>query len=47
MNSWASHIITFISGLLVGVLGNYYATRLADKAKNKDAIIEKRSCLKR
>jgi len=36
MNSIMSHIITFISGLAVGILGNYYATRLADKAKNKD-----------
>jgi len=47
MNSWASHIITFISGLLVGILGNYYATRLADKAKNKDAIIEKKKLFKK
>jgi DNA-directed RNA polymerase specialized sigma54-like protein len=46
MNSWASHIITFISGLLVGVLGNYYATRLADKAKNKDAVTEKKKLFK-
>mgnify|MGYP000990332422 CR=1 FL=1 len=42
MKSWTSHIITFISGLSVGVLGNYFATRLADKAKNKDAIIKKK-----
>jgi len=36
MNSIFSHIITFLSGLIVGVLGNYYAARLSDKAKNRD-----------
>jgi hypothetical protein len=46
MNSIVSHIITFISGLAVGILGNYYATRLADKAKNKDALKEKRNLFK-
>lgn len=46
MNSIVSHVVTFISGLAVGVLGNYYAVRLADKAKNKDAIKEKRNLFK-
>ncbi len=46
MNSIVSYIVTFISGLAVGILGNYYATRLADKAKNKDAIKEKSNLFK-
>jgi hypothetical protein len=42
MNSIFSHLITFLSGLIVGVLGNYYAARLSDKAKNKDLIKERK-----
>ncbi len=46
MNTIVSHIVTFISGLAVGILGNYFATRLADKAKNKDAIKGKENLFK-
>ncbi|MFA5817512.1 MAG: hypothetical protein WC865_18060 [Bacteroidales bacterium] len=43
MNSILSHVITFGSGLLIGIFGNYFANRLSENAKNKDSkrIIKK------
>lgn len=42
MNTIISHIITFSSGLIVGILGNYYGARLFDKAKKRDLVIERK-----
>ncbi|MCW0484143.1 hypothetical protein [Gaoshiqia sediminis] len=42
MNPTFSHIITFLSGLVVGIFGNYFATRLSEKAKNKDLRKERK-----
>lgn len=38
MNPIFSHVITFVSGLLIGIFGNYFANRLSDKAKHKDSL---------
>jgi hypothetical protein len=42
MNPILSHIITFFSGLIVGVFGNYYAARLSEKAKGRDLDKERK-----
>ena len=36
MNSIFSYVITFSSGLLIGIFGSFFANRLSDKAKDKD-----------
>lgn len=42
MKQILSHIETFLSGLAVGILGNYLAGRLSEKAKNKDIEKERK-----
>ena len=42
MNFWISHLITFLSGLIVGVLGNYISNRWIEKSKLKDNIKARR-----
>jgi len=40
MNPIYSHAIALVSGLLIGVFGNYFANRLTDKAKVRDSKAE-------
>ncbi|HET6558033.1 MAG TPA: hypothetical protein VFG54_12010 [Prolixibacteraceae bacterium] len=42
MNTILSYVITFSSGLAIGIFGNYYAARLVDKAKLKDVEKERK-----
>ena len=37
MSLWLTHLLTFIGGLIVGVFGNYYAAKLTDRRRSKEA----------
>jgi hypothetical protein len=39
---YLSNIISFVSGLLIGILGTYCGNRLLDKRRKKDSKIEKK-----
>jgi len=47
MNQVLSHIITFLSGLFIGVFGTYFANRLSEKAKLKDLKNERKNEFRR
>jgi len=37
MNSFLSHIIAFVSGILIVIIGNYYSKKYTDKRYKKEA----------
>jgi len=38
MDPWISHLVTFLGGLIIGIIGNYVANRWIEKSKVKDTV---------
>lgn len=38
MESWGTHLISFLSGTGVGAIGSYFATKYTDKRREKESF---------